>query len=323
MAHDLSNPILNSPYCPPEQHFELGDSGPTGEVLPGRRPSESFIPIPVSRKGGKGSADAMTLDFDVTGERREQNTLINDIRREVERWRASNWNGVTPIHPQAAAALGRSDREDRVLFCQREAAETAIFLAEVAGRHGTADYRRRLEPENAVHNDGLPRVGAEDGDRHRQDRRDGDADRLADRQQGACAARRPLREAVPRRHARHHDPRPAPRAAARAMRTTTTASATSIPPDLGRRSSTGADRDHNYHTFLLKDAKEIKGVAANTRKLLRGASRKARPVPETPQAMVAPGPARPRRRTRARSSSSTTRHTTATRTSRSSSRRER
>jgi type III restriction enzyme len=45
-----------------------------------------------------------------------------------------------------------------VSFCQREAAETAIFLAEVAGRHGTADYRRRLEPENQLHNDGLPRV---------------------------------------------------------------------------------------------------------------------------------------------------------------------
>lgn len=50
-------------------------------------------------------------------------------------------------------------RDDPVLFCQREAAETAIFFAEVAGRHGTADYRRRLEPENRLHNDGLPRVG--------------------------------------------------------------------------------------------------------------------------------------------------------------------
>lgn len=30
--------------------------------------------------------------------------------------------------------------------------------AEVAGRHGTADCRRRLEPENQLHNDGSPRV---------------------------------------------------------------------------------------------------------------------------------------------------------------------
>ncbi len=45
-----------------------------------------------------------------------------------------------------------------MLFCQREAAESAIFLAEMAGHHGIADYRRRLEPENQLHNDGLPRV---------------------------------------------------------------------------------------------------------------------------------------------------------------------
>ncbi len=83
--------------------------------------------------------------------------MINDIRREIERWRAGNWNGVTPYTRKLLQHW--SVREEPVLFCQREAVETAIFLTEVAGRHGTADYRRRLEPENALHNDGLPRVG--------------------------------------------------------------------------------------------------------------------------------------------------------------------
>ncbi len=196
-THDLSNPILNSPYEPPATHFELGDHGPTGEILQGRRPSESFIPVPVSRKGRGGPADGtLAMGFDETGERRERNTLINDIRREVERWRASNWNGVTPYSRKLLTYW--SDREEPVLFCQREAVETAIFLAEVAGRHGTADYRRRLQPENALHNDGLPRVGPEDGDGFRQDRRNGDADRVADGQQGPRAARRQIREAISR-----------------------------------------------------------------------------------------------------------------------------
>src|SRR6266542_3006789 len=84
---DLSNPIVNSPYEPPTCHFEIGHAGPTGMLLPGRRPSESFIPVPPSRKGRR--AAQQELDFDVTGERREKNTLINDIRREVERWRDS------------------------------------------------------------------------------------------------------------------------------------------------------------------------------------------------------------------------------------------
>jgi len=156
---DIANPILNSPYQAPAEHFEIGSRGPTGTVLAGRRPSESFIPVPATRKG-RGTEQPV-LDFDVTGERREQNTLINDIRREVERWRANNWNGVTPYTRKLLIhwSAGPPTRDEPVLFCQREAAETAIFLAEVAGRHGTADYRRRLEPDNRVHNDGLPRVG--------------------------------------------------------------------------------------------------------------------------------------------------------------------
>jgi type III restriction enzyme len=114
--------------------------------------------VPVSKKG-KGTGEQTALDFDTTGERREANSLINDIRREVERWRAQRFPGVTPYTRKLLLhwAPG-AHRDDPVLFCQREAAETAIFLTEVAGRHGTADYRRRLEPENALHNDGLPRV---------------------------------------------------------------------------------------------------------------------------------------------------------------------
>lgn len=50
-------------------------------------------------------------------------------------------------------------RDDRMFFCQREAADTAIFLTEVAGRrNGYPDWRERLEPENDEHNAGLPRI---------------------------------------------------------------------------------------------------------------------------------------------------------------------
>ncbi len=47
-------------------------------------------------------------------------------------------------------------RENRVLFCQREAAETAIYLAESAGRHGEPDFRVRLDEQNRLHNGSLP-----------------------------------------------------------------------------------------------------------------------------------------------------------------------
>lgn len=50
-------------------------------------------------------------------------------------------------------------RKNRVLFCQHEVAETAIYLAEVADRRGEPDFRTRIDPENAEHDEGLPRIG--------------------------------------------------------------------------------------------------------------------------------------------------------------------
>src|SRR4051812_48675596 len=102
MAGALDNPILNSPYEPPHAHFVIGPAGPTGEVKPGRRLSESFIPIPLGRKTKNNLADAangqqQAIDFDVTGERREVNPLINEIRGRVDLWRSRNYAGVTPV----------------------------------------------------------------------------------------------------------------------------------------------------------------------------------------------------------------------------------
>ena len=160
MTGALDNPVINGPFDPPVRHFEIGPQGPTGTVLDGRRPSESWIPIPAARKGkAKAAAEQVSLDFDVTGERREQNPLINDIRREVERWRLT-YNGVTPITRKLLEHWADESRGDeRVLFCQREAAETAIYLAEVAHKEsGKVGWKGRVDEANAVHNAGLPRV---------------------------------------------------------------------------------------------------------------------------------------------------------------------
>jgi type III restriction enzyme len=133
---ERSDPVLNGPYDPPERYFQIGPHGPTGEVLPGRRPSESFVAIATARKG---TGEQESLDFDLTGERRELNSLINDLRRDVERWRVRDYPRVTPTSRKLLTHWADPTREDRVLFCQREAAETAVFLAEVAGRDGYTD----------------------------------------------------------------------------------------------------------------------------------------------------------------------------------------
>lgn len=285
---DLSNPILSSPYEPPDRHFEIGPQGPTGTVLPGRRPSESFIPIPPSRKKKRGTSQE-AFDFDVTGERREQNSLINDIRREVERWRANNWNGVTPYTRKLLAhwAAGPPTRDDPVLFCQREAAETAIFLAEVAGRRGVPDYRRRLEPENAIHNDGLPRVGLKMAT--------GTGKTVV---MAMLIAWKTINKVM------------APNDARFARRFLVVTPGITIRDRLGvlhpqREDNYYRERDLvpsdlwepllqaqieiiNYHVFLPRDAKEIAGVNTNTRKLLRvGKPEVADAFRETPDMVAA------------------------------------
>src|SRR5579875_1183581 len=283
----LSNPILNSPYDPPDRHFQIGPNGPTGRVLSGRRPSESFIPVPQSRKAKRG--EQQVLDFDVTGERREANTLINDIRREVEHWRASNWNGVTPYSRKLLAhwSAGPPLRDDPVFFCQREAAETVIFLTEVAGRHGTADYRRRLEPENALHNDRLPRIGLKMAT--------GTGKTVV---MAMLIAWQTINKVL------------APRDARFARQFLVVTPGITIRDRLGvlhpeREDSYYRERDLvppelwdallraqvqivNYHVFLPRDAKEIQGVASNTRKLLRGhRPQDADAFQETPEMVAA------------------------------------
>ena len=109
MAESIANPILNSPYDPPERHFEVGPHGPTGEIKVGRRPSESFIPIAAARKGKKvaGGGTQQTIDFDLTGERREKKLADQRAapgRRPVA---SAQLPRHDPHHPQAPRALGR------------------------------------------------------------------------------------------------------------------------------------------------------------------------------------------------------------------------
>lgn len=158
LLHALANPIINRPYDIPDRHFEMGPNGPTGVISQGRRPSESFVPIATARKGRTDTAVQTAFDFDATGERRQKNDLVDELRRDVAKWRNLGYERVTPVSRKLLQHWADPSRENRVLFCQREAAETAIFLAEVAGRHGYRDWRRRLDESNADHNAGLPRV---------------------------------------------------------------------------------------------------------------------------------------------------------------------
>ena len=283
---ELANPIINRPYDAPTRHFELGPTGPTGVLLTGRRPSESLVPIAASRKGRRqadGSVQA-TLDVELTAERRERNTLINDLRREIERWRLRDYERVTPTTRKLLQHWADPTRENRVLFCQREAAETAIFLAEVAGRHGYADWRARLGEANADHNAGLPRVAlkmatgagktvvmamlvAWQTANKVASPRDARFTRRFLVVTPGITIRDRLRVLIPGDPGNYYDEREL------------------VPPDLAGALRSAQLVITNYHAFQLKDAKELDGVSSTTRKLLL-AGRSNDPFRETPDAMV-------------------------------------
>ena len=150
----FDHPILNSPYRIPLRHWELDKEGqPTQRIIEKRRSADFITPIPKSQKQKKAKAQTEIVydegqglstagqQYGLTAE------IINEVRHSVDQWRAlpskSSW-GVTP---ETARLLehwrtGKFDRE-RPFFCQIEAAETAIWLTEVAPK--TASGKRVLD----------------------------------------------------------------------------------------------------------------------------------------------------------------------------------
>ena len=288
MPAELSDPVLNGPFDPPEQHYEVLPDGPSGRVLPGRRRSESWVPVPQVRKGRRAHSVQEVLDLDTTGERREANELINDVRRAVETWRRT-YAGVSPVtrkllhHWSDWSDPARGS--DRVLFCQREAVETAIFLTEVAGRKdwSGADWRRRVDEANAVHNDGMPRTALKMATgsgktvvmamliawqtlNHAHSPRDA---RFTNRflvVTPGITIRDRLRVLLPSDVENYYRLRDL------------------VPSDLEGALRTAHVVITNYHAFLPRDRREIKGVAARTRQLL--VQDKADPFRETSDDVV-------------------------------------
>ncbi|WP_409350043.1 BPTD_3080 family restriction endonuclease [Rathayibacter soli] len=293
----MDNPIINSPYNEPMQHWEIGDKGPTGELIEGRRPSESFVPVPKPKKRGKHGTlmfEQPQLDIlSVTDELIVENDAIDQLRDEVRHWRDTGYPSVTATSRCLLEHWSSPTRDNRILFAQREAAETAIFLHEVVGRPGYtpsrvggADWRTLLKDANDTHNAGLPRIAL------KMATGTGKTvvmtmliawqslNKIANPQDSRFAKRflvitpgitirdrlSVLQPASPDNYYDERDILP------RHLR-----------GELGKAEISVI----NYHQLMQRDAKEIKGVAANTRKLLlAGKNMPDDPFKETPQAVV-------------------------------------
>ncbi|MEM7710693.1 MAG: restriction endonuclease, partial [Pseudomonadota bacterium] len=136
-------PILNSPYAMPSRHWVIADGYPTNTIAETRRRTDFVSAIPDAKRRRRveeqGQLDlsagiATTED----GSEFAHTFVINELRQEIETWRRlpspAQWK-VTPT-TQALLRHWRSLMADdqagiRPFFCQLEAVETAIWLAEV------------------------------------------------------------------------------------------------------------------------------------------------------------------------------------------------
>ena len=96
-----------------------------------------------------------------------ENSIINSPYREpsrhfriakVQLWRQRGYPDVTSVTRALLTYWADPDRENKVLFCQREAAETAIYITEAAPKSGDAWIGNQLDRDNDEHNNGLPRI---------------------------------------------------------------------------------------------------------------------------------------------------------------------
>lgn len=167
----FEKPILNSPYEYPAQHWELDEDGqPTNQIIPRRRRAEFITPIPKPKKRRQVAgiqAELILYSGDGLSSEAQQydpTSNINDIREQVESWRRlpnpEDWR----VTPETARLLQHWRQHPfqgvRPFFCQIEAVETAIWLAEAAPKLGKAgrNFLNHIELANGEANPELLRV---------------------------------------------------------------------------------------------------------------------------------------------------------------------
>lgn len=165
----FSKPILNSPYAYPSRHWELDESGqPTQQIIESRRPAEFITPIPKPKKRksiekqasivfdeGKGLS-TQEQQYDITA-------IINWVRDQVDAWRKLQNSNDWQVTPETARLLQHwrhhKFSNTRPFFCQVEAAETAIWLTEVApNTKAGKGFLEHLANANHDANPGLTRL---------------------------------------------------------------------------------------------------------------------------------------------------------------------
>ncbi len=163
----FERPILNSPYERPTRHWELEDGQPTQRIIDTRRRADFVTPIPKPKKRKRATTDQQVLLTDTADgistqtQQYDPTEIINEVRSLVEAWRAlpnpNQW-GVTAETARLLQHWRHHKFNNlRPFFCQVEAAETIIWLTEVAP-HGDKRAKGILEHLENANRDANPEL---------------------------------------------------------------------------------------------------------------------------------------------------------------------
>lgn len=132
MALAVDKPIVNDPFNEPSCYWEYKEGQP--QLITGRRPAGYYL-LARTRTGAGPLAAEEFVPLD----------LVKTIRERVKKWRENNYKGITPVTRKLLSYWTKVERERRLFFCQQEAAETLIWLAESppsrkAGHYHSSGY---------------------------------------------------------------------------------------------------------------------------------------------------------------------------------------
>lgn len=119
----IDEPIICSAYEEPTEHWSRDRMTRIATREKFRRPAGYWYKTEESKTGA--------AQGDLIAEDRQDLPIVNRLREDVRNWREGGYPNASHITKHLLAHWTNSARPRRLFFCQREAVETIIYLAEV------------------------------------------------------------------------------------------------------------------------------------------------------------------------------------------------
>ena len=138
----VKNPILCNPYEEPTDHWIYDKDTGAASQAGYRRPASYWY-----KTERTGSQQRMLPGM--AQEETDLLPLVNALREDIRRWRNTNYEGATTVTKQLLKYWSRTAGiPRRLFFCQREAAETIIYLNEILGTGKKPRWKPALSIED-------------------------------------------------------------------------------------------------------------------------------------------------------------------------------